>query len=92
MVKAAALPVALFVVVAATAAFAVPPEPMPPDGTTKPVAILDLTYTRLTPNSAPPALCDAAHDNAIALTHTRRLCVCVDSRWTDSVYGTACSW
>jgi hypothetical protein len=96
MVKAAVLSVAL--VVAATAiAFAAPPDQMglgqmPSIGTTKPVAILDLPYTRLIPNSAPPAPCDAAHDNAIALTHTRRLCVCVDQRWTDSVYGTACSW
>lgn len=91
MVKAAALPVAFFVVAAATA-FAAPPDPMPPVGATKPAAILDLSYTRLVPNSAPPALCDAAHDNAIAMTRTRRLCVCVDSRWADSVYGTACSW
>ena len=61
-------------------------------GTTKPVAILDLSYIRLIPNSVPPAMCDAAHDNVIASTHTHRLCVCVDSRWTDSVQGTACSW
>lgn len=91
MAKAAAIPVAFFVVAIATA-FAAPPDQMPPIGTTKPVAILDLSYTRLIPNSAPPAPCDAAHDNAIVLTHTRRLCLCVDQRWTDSVYGTACSW
>ena len=91
MVKAAAISVALFV--AATAiAFAAPPDQMQAIGTTKPVAILELPYTRLIPNSAPPTPCDAAHDNAIASTHTRRLCVCLDQRWTDSVYGTACFW
>jgi hypothetical protein len=91
MVKAPAVSVVLFM--AATAiAFAAPPDQMPSIGTTKPVAILALPFTRLIPNSAPPAPCDAAHDNAIASTHTHRLCVCVDQRWTDSVYGTACAW
>ena len=91
MVRAAVLSVAL-VVAATVFAFAAPPDPMAAIGTTKPVAILDLPYTRLIPNSAPPAPCDAAHDNAIASTHTRRLCVCVDQRWLDSVNGTACLW
>jgi hypothetical protein len=91
MVKAGVISAALLIA-ATGVAFAASPDPMPSIGTTQPVAILDLPYTRLIPNSAPPATCDAAHDNAIASTHTRRLCVCVDQRWLDSVYGTGCVW
>ena len=96
MVKAAAISFALFVVATAIAFAAAPDQmglgQMPAIGTTKPVAILDLPYTRLIPNTAPPAPCDAAHDNAIALTHTRRPCECVSSAWVDVVSGVACSW
>jgi hypothetical protein len=91
MVKATAIICGLLLVMSTTA-FAATSGTTPTAGTAKPVAILDVTYTRLIPNTKPPAMCDAAHDNALAMTHTRRLCVCVNSQWTDSVYGSACSW
>ena len=91
MVKAAAIIFGLLLVVSAIA-FAAASDTAPAAGAPKPVAILDSTYTQLIPNTKPPAMCDAAHDNAIAMTHARRLCVCINSQWTDSVYGTACSW
>lgn len=63
--------------------------------TSNPATTLDVNGTmRLAKNSSQPYACDLAHDGAIALTSTYRLCCCKNgSGWVYTSDGvSACSW
>lgn len=63
-------------------------------GTSAPVTTLDINgFARLTPQTAAPIACDAAHKGSIAISSaTSHICVCNGSSWVFNYNGAACTW
>ncbi len=63
-------------------------------GTNAPVVSLDVSGAfHLPPNSAPPYVCAAEFDGAIAMTNAGTLCSCNGTNWVETSDGTsACGW